>query len=1226
MRVWPRWARGAAAGALPQYVHRGAVAPLLPEKLAAQLPGPSDEPPMQRARQIYEVLAQRGISYVHEPTSSEAGRQAIRPPDQVLTGPRQATCLDLAVTFCGACLDAGLHPLVVTLDSGRGEPGHALVLVWLKGSWAGAPAGNYPWRTVVHEQPPAELTGQLRAAADQPGSFLAVDVTGATRASGAETTPWATAICRGAELVTSALAGNGAWRWGTAVDIGVGWRAADVHPLPRHPLHNPLVAPYLEPKSDHGPLKQIEARRTVVPFYARDELDVLLDWCQAPDVAQAPGSAQRSRIALVHGVGGAGKTHLAAELARKLGDEGWYAGFLSKPTDSDGLQWLAGVVSPLLVVVDYPEDVRAGTVISLLKALRSREEPTCVILTARVLGGWWKEITDALDREAVPYTAFPLELPRRHPSTTGVFQRAWRAFVQRLGLALVDAATPPPNQRWTTLDLIMLAWLAAQGATALPTSPEKLYDEILDREFRYWTRVCRQRGLADPPDGLLPAVGACVTLLGPTPDRVEPTLRAVAALQQADEWRHQIATVIKLSLPADSDTGTVALRPDPVGERLVLHTSEIDSTFLRNCLTLANDNERMNACLTITRAAERDEPGATALATTVLADRPELWQPALAVVAAQGGPFGAPLLALADRDDSPLPLAQLAETIPLGHVTLRNLALIATQRTRPPDPAAPDNPDAHARLAGWWNNLSNRQSETGDRTGALNSITEAVTIRRQLAQTNPAAFLPDLAMSLNNLSNCQSQTGDRTGALNSITEAVTIRRQLAQTNPAAFLPNLATSLNNLSNRQSQTGDRTGALNSITEATNHYRQLAQTNPAAFLPDLATSLNNLSNQHAETGEPQRALDAYATAWADLPPGPQAELAVTRSGWRADRGDPAGAAEDLHMAAKWAQQETDPPWAGRSRRAVRGALAALLTTDGTATSPHPDLPDWAWRPLPDDLIETLNQWLGAAGWTEREALLRTHNDLHCDVGRETVQLAGALYPEVEPIAQLSDILDDIAARGLDQVLAEFRAAHEHADLLRRWLATATWSESRDIVQAHPGLISDPRTVTALQAGAEDLMLAQHLGIVGLATRMPIAEVYDAVTDLEMAVDTAMSCVERGDAAMLRDLFLAAPGLGRLPFVTAFLIAVHTVLISSGEPDDDATPKAADIAALMCAAVEEGSDTQRSAGAARLRRLANRQPSHADALHELAGILTTADQATPAPDTATNPPATSG
>ncbi|MFM9587658.1 hypothetical protein, partial [Streptomyces caniscabiei] len=78
------------------------------------------------------------------------------------------------------------------------------------------------------------------------------------------------------------------------------------------------------------------------------------------------------------------------------------------------------------------------------------------------------------------------------------------------------------------------------------------------------------------------------------------------------------------------------------------------------------------------------------------------------------------------------------------------------------------------------NNLSNRQSETGDRQAALTSITEAVNHYRTLAQANPATHLPNLASSLNNLSNCQSETGDRQAALTSITEAVEIRRTLAQ--------------------------------------------------------------------------------------------------------------------------------------------------------------------------------------------------------------------------------------------------------------------------------------------------------------------------------------------------------------------------------------------------------------------------------------------------------------
>ena len=71
------------------------------------------------------------------------------------------------------------------------------------------------------------------------------------------------------------------------------------------------------------------------------------------------------------------------------------------------------------------------------------------------------------------------------------------------------------------------------------------------------------------------------------------------------------------------------------------------------------------------------------------------------------------------------------------------------------------------------NNQSAAARETGDRDGALTAIDEAVTLHRELAAANPAAFTPDLAGSLNNQANLRSAAGDRAGALTAIDEAVT---------------------------------------------------------------------------------------------------------------------------------------------------------------------------------------------------------------------------------------------------------------------------------------------------------------------------------------------------------------------------------------------------------------------------------------------------------------------
>jgi hypothetical protein len=119
-------------------------------------------------------------------------------------------------------------------------------------------------------------------------------------------------------------------------------------------------------------------------------------------------------------------------------------------------------------------------------------------------------------------------------------------------------------------------------------------------------------------------------------------------------------------------------------------------------------------------------------------------------------------------------------------------------------------------------------------------------------------------------------------------------------------------------------------------------------------------------------------------------------------------------------------------------------------------------------------------------------------------------------------------------------------------------------------------------------------------------------------MAVDAAMTCVENGDLATLADLVLAAPRLDGLAFVTPFLAAVHAVL--TADPDTDHR----DLLDLAAAAAEQGTDTQRTAAAARLRHLARRAPEHATAVHAIVEILIRPVPAEPGPDDGTRSTAT--
>jgi tetratricopeptide (TPR) repeat protein len=122
-------------------------------------------------------------------------------------------------------------------------------------------------------------------------------------------------------------------------------------------------------------------------------------------------------------------------------------------------------------------------------------------------------------------------------------------------------------------------------------------------------------------------------------------------------------------------------------------------------------------------------------------------------------------------------------------------------------------------------------AEVGSRQPALESVTEAVAHYRQLAEADPSAFLPSLAMSINNHATMLSEVGRRQEALEAATEAVIRYRRLAEADPAAFLHDLTDILCNQANRLSAVGCWQQALEAITEAVAHYRHLVEADPAA-----------------------------------------------------------------------------------------------------------------------------------------------------------------------------------------------------------------------------------------------------------------------------------------------------------------------------------------------------------------------------------------------------------
>ena len=74
---------------------------------------------------------------------------------------------------------------------------------------------------------------------------------------------------------------------------------------------------------------------------------------------------------------------------------------------------------------------------------------------------------------------------------------------------------------------------------------------------------------------------------------------------------------------------------------------------------------------------------------------------------------------------------------------------------------------------------------------------QALEICERLAQSNPQAYEPALAISYNNLANLYSDTQRFADSEAMYKQALAIRERLAQSNPQAYEPDLAGSYNNL---------------------------------------------------------------------------------------------------------------------------------------------------------------------------------------------------------------------------------------------------------------------------------------------------------------------------------------------------------------------------------------------------------------------------------------------
>ena len=804
MREPVTWDRGGDPAGIASVVHPGWVQRALMAEDWRGFPG--NEPgggegfsKVERiAQQIFDKLAELHITYVHEPAESVPGAQRVRAVDEVLSL-GQATCLDMCATFCSAALDAGIYPLLLTVRQDEHQS-HALVLVPVDRRWSfGVPTlldqGFSRSPMVIDDDDVRDLVANVSD--DAMGTWLAIDVEQATYSADRGAGDWACAITSGASYVKE-------WDWDVCVDVG-GIRAQQDNSseLPTLARTEKVLAPgYLPLPDDSTPLRMIQTRYGVVPFCSRPEYRELKEW--AVGTSKIPGRKPDISVAVLTGAGGTGKTRMAAQLCHDLEVLGWYTGFAPAKSamENDELTYLAELTTELLVVVDYAEESRQEQLAALLRALRGRRSPTRIVLTARGIDSWWEDFRQDLESDGIQLgQALVKELEPR-PDPVLLYRQAVRGFSKVINGVNPPEVAIPGHAGDTALDIVLQAWLAVvdDGGMQDPQSErsleggersaqsanlnarESLYDRVLRLEFNRWRTFPE---IQDISLIHLRRIAATLSLLAPEASHVDDVLSRLPEWRDEHLRRSKFAELLSTTLMRSAGDGGVSLRPDPVAEHLILSVfghepdqvdavlpgdplevpgiSEPDASEATVTRAVLLGQQPQNLSQVITRAASQDRESATALAQHVLMACPHLWSSALEVALVQGGPFADALERLIESG-AELPFEEIERAIPLGHGTLRGAALAAVQRM---DVSAERDPVRRAR---YLLKLANRLSEVGRSGEALEVAQEAVDLYRELAQTSPAAYTPNLAGALNNLATILSEEGQYEEALNVFTE------------------------------------------------------------------------------------------------------------------------------------------------------------------------------------------------------------------------------------------------------------------------------------------------------------------------------------------------------------------------------------------------------------------------------------------------------------------------
>ncbi|MCT2592277.1 tetratricopeptide repeat protein [Streptomyces sp. N2-109] len=384
------------------------------------------------------------------------------------------------------------------------------------------------------------------------------------------------------------------------VNISTGGRSLyRVDDFPRAP------SPLTVEQARAQPAGLLQAGHQLVPFTGRAaELEQLAQWRDGPE---------RQSVLLVHGVGGQGKTRLAARFAAASRREGWRvlqaryigdpapvpteaaAGTAAAPaagtapdTAADGSQ---GRAAGVLMVVDYAERWPHNHLTEMLTDACKQGSRTRVLLIARPSGAWWHVRAHGLERLGLTASALPLPPLTRDPDTTveQLFTAARDRFARALdapgsgGVAVPPAVLAGEGGFRQVLAVHMAALAAVDqhrrsaGQSAAPArldTPADISAYLLNREWGYWHLLHENERIPTSKDFMARAVYTAA-LCGALP--YQEGRAALAAIDpDSPQGTDQLLIDHAVLYPsADAHAGTVLepLYPDLLAEDFLALTA-----------------------------------------------------------------------------------------------------------------------------------------------------------------------------------------------------------------------------------------------------------------------------------------------------------------------------------------------------------------------------------------------------------------------------------------------------------------------------------------------------------------------------------------------------------------------------------------------------------------------------------------------------------------------------